>query len=507
MTRKALRHISGADGASADALHPKIALIVDVPDRDLAGLVLTASELCQRGATCYLVPASPKESEIWSIQPDFVLLNYFRKGNDDLAKRLVRAGISIGVLDTEGIWTTLPSYTDLLWSQAELRAQIRCACMWGAKLTEHVVRERILGVDQVAITGCPRFDFYHPLWRSALAEDDDAGTNGRARRILFNTTCYFSNPRFTSKGNIAGELKRLFGWDRPTVDKILAIQEEALEAGFEMIRRLARAFGDAEIVVRPHPYEGPELYESRLRDLANIRVNRGGPVQAQIARASVVIQRSCTTGIEATLANVPTLSPMWIPTAFEMPMAEAVSVPCESYEELERNVGRVLEGGDRQTAEAARIAEEVTRDWFYRSDGVGYSRVSDAILRGLERRPEVDHRFCARRLYGIEDLDGSALANLARRIRYLLNLPPDWSFRSMRASPAEHWSKTDQFFDAATVRNLAERIQTCRRSQGLAARNVEVRRVREGQDHRFGYRNYSVRLACVEEAPSANDTV
>lgn len=499
MTREVPRYDSGTDGASAEALRPKIALIVDVPDRDLAGLVLTAFELCQRGATCYLIPASPKEPEIWSIQPDFVLLNYFRKGNDDLARRLVQAGISIGVLDTEGIWPTLESYTELLWSEAELRSQIRCACMWGTKLTEYVVREQVLGRDQVAITGCPRFDFYHPIWRSVLAEDDDLGTSGRPPRILFNTTCYFSNPRFTVKGKIAGELKRLFGWDRPTVERILAIQEEALESGIQMIRRLARAFGNAEIVVRPHPYEGPELYKDRLGDVANVRVNGGGPVQTQITRASVVIQRSCTTGIEATLANVPTLSPTWIPTAFEMPMAEAVSMACASYEELERTVRRVLEGdGNRRAEEAARTAEEVIREWFYRVDGIGYSRVSEAILRSLERPSEVDRRFSTRCLYGLESVDRSVLTKLARRVRYLLNLPPDWSFRSMRASPAEHWSKTDQFFDATAVRHLAERIRTCRSHQGLAAGSVEVRRVRRGQDHRFGYQNYSVRLACNE---------
>lgn len=498
MTHAPRSALSTTDQTLPGGPNLKIALIVDVPDRDLAGLVLTALELCQRGATCYLVPASPKEPEIWSIQPDFVLLNYFRKGNDNLAAAMIRAGIPFGVLDTEGIWPTLQDYTDLLWSQADLRSQARCVCMWGSKLTEHLLSEGILRKDQVTISGCPRFDYYHPLWKSVLTEDDNAKSNGRARRILFNTTCYFSNPRFTSKTKIVGDLERLFGWDRPAIDKILATQQEALDAGLDMIRRLARSFSGAEIVVRPHPYESPALYESRLRDLANVHVNPGGPVQTQIARAAVVIQRSCTTGIEATFAKVPTLSPRWIPTAFEMPMAEAISVPCQSYEELERNIGRIFEGGDTQTADTARSAETVTREWFYKSDGLAYRRVSETVLRSLELRPEIDQRYCARRLYKIEGTPSNGLANVAKRIRSVLNLPPDWSFRLMGSSPAEHWSKTDQFFDAPRVLHLVERIQACRRSQGLGARSIEVRRVREGKDHRFGYRNYSVRLECIE---------
>jgi surface carbohydrate biosynthesis protein len=483
--------------APATSRPTKIALIVDVPSRDLAGLVLTAVELCQRGAACYLVPASPKESEIWSIQPDFVVLNYYRKGNDGLARDLVRAAIPFGVVDTEGIWPNPQDYSELLWEQAELRSRLRCVCMWGTMLTEHVLNEGFLTEDQVLITGCPRFDFYHPTWRGVLSEGADAQAP-RSPRILVNTNCYFANPRFTSSGKIKEDLGRLFGWDRSRIERIFAQQGDALERGIDMIRRLARDFDNAEVIVRPHPYEGPDLYSARLSGLDSIRINRGGPVQTEIARASVVIQRSCTTGIEAMLAGVPTLSPKWFPAAFEMPMAEAVSVPCESYGELRGAVQGILQGKEWQRGANSHAAQAVTREWVYRIDGLAYRRVSDVLLQSVEPGVEIDRRFCRRRLYGLDGSRGRGLAGIGRRARHLLNLPPNWSFRSMRASPVEPWSKTDQFFDAAAVGNLTERIQACRRSQGLASRSIEVRRVRKGQDHRFSYRNYSVRLACIE---------
>jgi surface carbohydrate biosynthesis protein len=497
MTSQSAQQSVTPDNSAAASRPTKIALIVDVPSRDLAGLVLTAIELCQRGASCYLVPASPKESEIWSIQPDFVVLNYYRKGNDGLAKALVRAGISFGVLDTEGIWPTPQDYSELLWEQAGLRSQARCVCMWGTALTEHVLSEGILNEDQVTITGCPRFDFYHPSWRTVLSGNADA-EDQRPPRILVNTTCYFANPRFAEKTKISGDLGRLFGWDEAAIERIFAQQREALERGIDMIRRLARDFEDAEVIVRPHPYESPDFYSAQLSGFGNVRLNRGGPVQTEIARASVVIQRSCTTGIEAMLAGVPTLSPKWLPAAFEMPMAEAVSVPCDSYDELREAVKGILEGRESQKGADSHVARRVTREWFYRIDGLAHRRVSDTLLQSVEPGVEIDRRFCGRRLYGLDGSGGGGLAGLGRRVRHLLNLPPDWSFRSMRASPPEHWSKTDQFFDASAVRDLAERIQACRRAQGLAARKVEVRRVRERQDHRFSYRNYSVRLACTD---------
>jgi hypothetical protein len=81
---------------------PRIALTVDNPYRDLAGLVLVAWRLCQAGATCFLVPMNLQGAEIWPLMPDFVLLNYLRTNNEELARYMMEVGIQVGVLDTEG---------------------------------------------------------------------------------------------------------------------------------------------------------------------------------------------------------------------------------------------------------------------------------------------------------------------------------------------------------------------------------------------------------------------
>jgi len=75
----------------------KIALIVDNPKRDLSGMALLAYRLCQMGATCFLVPFNLRDTELWALAPDFVLLNYLRVNNQELAKRMIQAGIKVGV--------------------------------------------------------------------------------------------------------------------------------------------------------------------------------------------------------------------------------------------------------------------------------------------------------------------------------------------------------------------------------------------------------------------------
>ena len=81
---------------------PRVALVVDHPQRDLPGLVLTAFALCQRGIVCHLVPLNLQDRELPALAPDLVLLNYLRLGNQAVTCALLAAGVRIGLLGTPG---------------------------------------------------------------------------------------------------------------------------------------------------------------------------------------------------------------------------------------------------------------------------------------------------------------------------------------------------------------------------------------------------------------------
>src|SRR3979411_3101357 len=82
---------------------PHVCLIVDNPLRDLEGLVLLGRELATRGVKVTLVPMYEQGFDVPALQPDLVLLNYTRPNNADLIKAYKRAGILVGILDTEGM--------------------------------------------------------------------------------------------------------------------------------------------------------------------------------------------------------------------------------------------------------------------------------------------------------------------------------------------------------------------------------------------------------------------
>ena len=145
----------------------RVALVVDNPYRDLPGLVLVAVRLCQQGITCYLVPMNLQWRELAALAPDFVLLNYLRTVNQDLAWQLMNAGIKVGVLDTEGgIFSSIEEeYVPNLASEQTIRYAVSCFCSWGTKLAEYVIEKGWYRRDQVVVTGSPRFDFYVHPWR------------------------------------------------------------------------------------------------------------------------------------------------------------------------------------------------------------------------------------------------------------------------------------------------------------------------------------------------------
>ena len=479
------------------ARRPSVALIGDHPQRDLAGLVLTAVQLCQGDVDCHLVPHNLEEGELFALAPDLVLLNFFRPVNQALARRMVRAGIQVGVLDTEGgVWPDEAAYVELLWQDAELRRQLRCVCLWGPRLAHYLVTHGLLSVDQVAVTGCPRFDFYHRDWRSALHATEDRA----ASRILINTNFSMCNPRFATVAQNVGQAREAFGLSAERVAALIDAERDAITAMIQLAGQLSRDYPTAEIVFRPHPFEDTGLYRRRLRDANRIVVDNGGPVQPEIGRADVVIQRSCSTGVEAGLAGVPTLSPQWVPAPTINPMAERVSVPCDSYDDMRARLDAIFAGTYDTPPEIRDAIDCVTRDWFCRADGLAHSRVSAAVLARLGGST-VDRAQCERELHGLVPGPRRGTAWLGRTLRYRLGLPTDWSFRRMRRVPARN--KPGKSFGLGDVRALVDRIQQAPATRGT--RRVTVSAADADPGYRRQLLGQSITLACEGAAPPARE--
>lgn len=435
---------------------PAVAFVVDHPQRDLAGLVLTALDLCRRGIVVHLVPLNLQEQELWSLGPDLVVLNYARPGNDRLARQLLEAGVRIGILDTEGgAWEDCRAYSELFWRDQALLGRLSFACMWGPRLAQHLVTEGLMQAAQVVVTGCPRFDFYSPRWRKVFAD----GEAPPHPLILINTSFSYGNPRFASPERNRERLQRELGLGAERVDAYLAAERRAVDGMVDLARALAADVPECRVVLRPHPFEDPAAYRTALRDCPGVSVDATGPVQSWIFRSAAVVQRSCSTAIEAALAGVPALSPQWIQAPAVVPVAESVSVPCATYEELRLRVRSIL-APDGRRGSASEPIQPALSEWFFRCDGLAHTRVGDTVAKHLPDHHAVDVRRCRRRLYGVGDRQGGLLQRLGARLRYHLRLSPAMSFRPGQETAAQAWDRSDKRFGAGEVTALAAAIET-----------------------------------------------
>lgn len=442
----------------------RVALIVDHPYRDLPGLALIAVRLAQEGVQCYLVPFNLQAGEVWSLAPDFVLLNYLRANNEGFARRLSEAGIRFGVLDTEGgVLANLDSYGQGLAQDQQVRNQAAYYCSWGSMLANHAVCSGWFAPDRVIVTGSPRFDFYARPWREVALRMSAYAANYDRNLVLVNGNFPLPNPRFQSSEAEIQLLVEHFGHDLDAVRERQRTEQKMMHELAALTNRLARRFPQATFVYRPHPFERAETYEGLLEKRDNLHLVKLGTVDGWILRAKAVIQRSCSTAIEAGVAGVPTLLPSWISTAFNMPTAEDVSIQCETEEGLSQTLEAILENSFQTPAYVRQRLDQVIGDWFHRVDGKSHERVAECILGSLQTRAKRTEPSAWQGLsYGLH-----RRANLLRPatlafLRRLFNLPSNWSFRRLGVVPGSlPWEQSEKYFDADQVRTLVELLESC----------------------------------------------
>lgn len=450
---------------------PTIALVVDNPSRDLPGLVLVAARLAAGGATCHLVPMLRQDVELRSLDIDSVLLNYLRPGNQELARSLVAAGVAVVVLDTEGgVLESLDDYEQLLAKDGALRHLVAYYLSWGHVLAAAAPARGWFGEHQVAITGSPRFDYYHPSLRLGATPPRTVRPPG-SPLVLFNASFPVANPRFQTPAEEARTLVDRFGYQRETVSAWQETQNQALRSLAALAAEVAQRHPEAHVVVRPHPFERSETYRLLLPRLSNLELASEGTVDRWIIPASAVVQRSCTTAIEACLAGVPALSPRFIPILPEMESAEAVSIGCSTPEELHEHLDAALVGS-LVIPEAQQLAlERVVHDWLGFSDGRAHERVAARLLDASEQASGGSR--AGMRGVGLRPEHGTTLhLRLRRRSSVLAKtwLPPQVLKHLTRAAGA---SRATKEFTITDVERILEAIDSA--GLEIPARATETR--------------------------------
>jgi len=293
-----------------------------------------------------------------------------------------------------------------------------------------------------------------------------------------------------------------FGYDENEVLHWQQVQRETMLRMAELANHLAARFDHVTFVFRPHPFERLETYSNLLNSASNLHLVRQGTVDGWILRASAVIQRSCSTAIEAGLAGVPALSPVWIPTPVVMEAAEAVSIPCDTEEDLMNQLDAVLERRLTVPTTIKAALDQVIADWFHKNDGKAHQRAGDCILNTLEKnRRQVRLDRCRDKVYGRGGRGIPLKTRVVRSIKRTLRIPANWSLRHMRYSTCElAWDHSEKYFDVAGVKAIVDAIAACPQGEGMEPlRMVSVESSQERGDYHFGHlQGRSVTVSPIE---------
>lgn len=355
---------------------PHVCLVVDNPLRDLEGLVLLGRQLAAKGANVTLVPMYEQGFDVPALRPDLVLVNYTRPNNADLIKSYKRAGILVGVLDTEGIGGKNPDQFAEMVKSVGCTDLVDLYCVWGQAQHAAFLRNGTVPAALLHATGCPRYDFCAPSWRAALPKPSI-----EPDYILINTNFPVANPRFSNSSVDEEEAMVQAGFSREFARQFIIDAGKAYRSVLETSTRLAKHFADVQFVLRPHPFENIASYDA-LAELPNFHVRQDGTSLEWISGARLLIHQNCSTAIEATMLKVEPLSMEWFNTpSLRLDAATRVSRGAESEADLIKLVHQALDGRlPPVPGETEQFRQQIIGDLFTAVDGASSLRVTEAVL-------------------------------------------------------------------------------------------------------------------------------
>ena len=355
---------------------PHVCLIVDNPLRDLEGLVLLGRQLAAQGAIVTLVPMYEQGFDVPALRPDLVLVNYTRPNNADLIKSYKRAGILVGVLDTEGIGGKNPDQFAEMVKSVGCTDLVDLYCVWGHAQHAAFLRRGTVPASLLHVTGCPRYDFCAEPWRAALPRPSI-----KPGYVLINTNFPVANPRFSDGSSAEEDAMVQAGFSREFARQFIIDAGKAYRAVLDTSMRLAKHFADVEFVLRPHPFENIASYDA-LTELPNFHVRQDGTSLEWISGARLLVHQNCSTAIEATMLNVEPLSMEWFNTpSLRLEAATQVSRGAGSEADLIELVQQGLDGRLPPVAvETEQFRRQIIGDLFTAVDGANASRVTAAVL-------------------------------------------------------------------------------------------------------------------------------
>jgi surface carbohydrate biosynthesis protein len=219
---------------------------------------------------------------------------------------------------------------------------------WGEVQGRDVAARVGDGAAKIHLTGNPRFDLLRPEFR---ALHEPAASALRARHgpfLLINTNFARYNHFFGREKSI--DILRTRGAIRTAQEEVfhrgwVDFIAQVFDAFVDLAPRLAAAFPNLKIVLRPHPSENHDTWRRIAAGVPNLEVIHEGSVIPWLLAAEASIHNSCTTGLEAALLGRPVFAyrPA-ISETYDSFLPNRVSAQAHDFEQLREQLAALASG-------------------------------------------------------------------------------------------------------------------------------------------------------------------
>lgn len=363
-----------------------VGLVVDHPKRDLPGIVLTAYELARRGVQAYIIPLYEQATDVPLLALDALIVNFARPANFALVEGYAAMEIPVFVLDSEGGVLTgnganAPHMLAAYMKESGFSQLLVGYLFWGSRLREAFVAGSGMAAEKLHVTGCPRFDFCSPKWRDTLRYP-------REGYVLVNANFSLVNPLFTRSPEKERDTLVAAGWRPEYVEKMLSDMRRILQGFLADVVRLTWHHPQQQFLIRPHPFEKPEIYKRAFADCVNAVVDGSGNVLNAIHRATCVLHINCGTAIEAVMLGKLPVSLEYLNSemmARHGPLPSQISYQAVSYDELSEVVERTAKL--TRSFDFSGCYSRYIYPWFHHMDGGAATRIAEVVLSTISGRP------------------------------------------------------------------------------------------------------------------------
>jgi surface carbohydrate biosynthesis protein len=252
--------------------------------------------------------------------------------------RFLDSGKLVCALDEEGlVYLNSHDYYRRRLNEENLN-NISAYLLWG-NVQKRDVLEYVPSIEEkLILTGNPRFDLLRPELRNYYKSESVKLIEKFGDFILVNTNFADSNHYLGTDWVIESHRKSDFITTDQEEDQELAFiqyQEKILNAFKSMVIEVSTRYPNHNIILRPHPSENHDYWNSVAEDHSNLHIIHEGDVNAWILAARMVLHNSCMTGIQAFLLDKPVVSYMPVQSDhFDYYLPNALSLKKTSLGEL-----------------------------------------------------------------------------------------------------------------------------------------------------------------------------